>query len=389
MIVPSLRPEPEHAMTDSLPRELIVTELLDGVRYSLPRRKAGRFTFQAGVHLLGSLLIGIPFMSVWLWGVCYHINWQDILRPETGFLLMFAVFGLWMLGMALWLGARGLLRWAGHGEIELRGGVLTGIERLGWLRWSWRRPVAGLIRLDVRDVMIDQGSIRVYASAAAAVEHNTIVPIWASDNGDKAKRSQLAPGYPRGWLLPLANDLARRCRIAAEDRADTPRPAPPIAVLAEPLPNSAGFVETLEQPARSKIAVLEGPEKLTVTVPPRRFGRRGAVFTVSEGELVVVRNKLFGTERRQWSMRQLADIRVGCIHDSEGPDTPELHIEPHPGEGTRFRLTLVDEAEARWLATLLRRAMGVPRALRATRWQQDRVPRVARGGDSDGPAHRL
>src|ERR1700692_3446816 len=120
-------------MTESLPRELIVTELPDGVRYSLPRRKAGRFTFQAGVHLLGSLLIGIPFMSFWLWGVCYHIDWQDILGPESGLMMMFATFGLWMLGMALWLGARGLFRWAGHSEIELRGGVLTGIERLGWL----------------------------------------------------------------------------------------------------------------------------------------------------------------------------------------------------------------------------------------------------------------
>jgi len=349
-------------MTESLPRELIVTELPDGVRYSLPRRKAGRFTFQPGVHLLGSLLLGIPFMSFWLWGVCYHIDWQDILRPESGMVLMFAVFGLWPLGMALCSGAGGLFRWAGHSEIELRGGVLTGIERVGWLRWSWRRRVAGLVRLDVRDAMIEQGSIRVYESAAAAVEHNTIVPIWDTDSGTEAKRSQLAPGYPRAWLLPLANDLARRCRLAAEDRADTPRPAPPIAVLAEPLPNRAGFVETLEQPARSKIAVLQGPENLTVTVPSRWFGRRGAVFTVTEGELVVVRNKLFGAERRQWSRRQLADIRVGCIHDSEGPDTPELHIEPHPGEGTRFRMALVDEAEARWLATLLRRAVGVPEA---------------------------
>jgi hypothetical protein len=96
---------------------------------------------------------------------------------------------------------------------------LTGIERLGWLRWSWRRPVAGL-RLDVRDAMIEKGSIRVYESAAAAVELNMIVPIWATDNGGEEKRTQLAPGYPRGWLLALASDVARRClRVPAQSAA--------------------------------------------------------------------------------------------------------------------------------------------------------------------------
>jgi hypothetical protein len=131
-------------------------------------------------------------------------------------------------------------------------------------------------------------------------------------------------------------------------------------VSAEPLPNSAGFVEMHEQPGRSKIAILQAPDKLTVTIPPRWFGWGGVVFVVSAGVLAVVRTKLLGAERRQWSRRQLADIRVGCVHDSEGPDTPELHIQPQPGEGTRFRLALVDEAEARWLATLLRRAVGLP-----------------------------
>jgi hypothetical protein len=347
-------------MTDSLPSEMVVTELPDGVRYSLPRRKAGRFTFQAGVYLLGSLLMGIPFMCFWLWAVGYHIDWQDILRAENGLLLMFMAFGLWMLVMAVRLGGRGLFQWAGHSEIELRGGVLAGIERLGWLRWSWRRSIAGLSRLDVRDAMMEQGSIRVYESVAAAVEHNAIVPIWGSDSVPEAKRKQLAPGYPHDWLLPLASDLARRCELGTEDHAGIPRPAPPIVVSAEPLPNSAGFVEMLEQPPRSKIAVLQTPEKLTVTVPPRWFGWGGAVFIVSGNELEIVRTKLFGAERRQWSRWQLADIRVGCIKDSEGPDTPELHIQPHPGEGTRFRLALVDEAEARWLATLLRRAVGLP-----------------------------
>jgi hypothetical protein len=346
-------------VTDRLPPELIVTELPDGVRYRLPRRKKGHFTWQGAVHLLGSLLMGIPFLSLWLWGVGYHMDWQDPLRAENGLVLMFMAFGLWMLLMAVELGGRGLFRWAGHSEIELRGGILAGIERLGWLRWSWRRPVAGLGRLLVRDAVREPGSIRIYESAAAAIDDNVLVPIWATDSGPETKRKQLAPGYPRSWLLPLASDLARRCQLG-EDHAGMPRPAPPITVSEEPLPNSAGFVELLEQPAGSKIAIQQTPDRLTVTVPPRWLGWRRVVFIASDGELVAVRTRLFGAERRQWSRPQLADIRVGCIHDSEGPDTPELHIQPYPGEGARFRLALADEAEARWLATVLRRAVGLP-----------------------------
>jgi hypothetical protein len=176
-------------MTDSLPREMIVTELPDGVRYRLPRRKAGRFTCQAAVHMLGSLLIGIPFLSFWLWGVGCHIDWRDILLAENGLMLMFMAFGLWLLAMVVSSGGRGLFWWAGHSEIELRGGVLAGIERLGWLRWSWRRPVAGLVRLDVRDALMEQGSVRAYESAAAAALHNTIVPIWGTDSGHEDQRA--------------------------------------------------------------------------------------------------------------------------------------------------------------------------------------------------------
>jgi hypothetical protein len=217
----------------------------------------------------------------------------------------------------------------------LRGGVLAGIERLGWLRWSWRRPVAGLDRLLVRDAMMERGLVRVYENASAAVQENVIVAMWGNESGPDVEQKQLSPGYPRCWLLPLANDLARRCRVSEAE--DGILRTTPIAVSAEPEPNRAGFVETLEQPARSKIAIQQDAGKLTITIPPRWFGWGEAVFIASDSELVIMRRKLFGAERYQWSRQQLADIRIGCIHDSEGPDTPELQIQPHPGEGVPFR----------------------------------------------------
>jgi hypothetical protein len=72
------------------------------------------------------------------------------------------------------------------------------------------------------------------------------------------------------------------------------------------------------------------------------------------------RSRLFGPERCQWSRGQLADIRIGCIKDSEGPDTPELLIQPHPGR----RAALPPSARGRGRGTLAGHATA-PRAGRA------------------------
>jgi hypothetical protein len=117
-------------MTVLLPRELIATELPDGVRYSLPRRRPGRFTGQAAVHLLGSVLLGIPFLSLWLWGVGYDIAWQDLWRAENG--LLFLAFGLWMLLMAVRLGGVGC-----------SGGLVTARSSCGAVSWWGSSAWAG------------------------------------------------------------------------------------------------------------------------------------------------------------------------------------------------------------------------------------------------------
>jgi len=48
-LVQALLPDSERSMTDSLPREVIVIEHLDSVRYRLPRRKEGRFRFMCAM----------------------------------------------------------------------------------------------------------------------------------------------------------------------------------------------------------------------------------------------------------------------------------------------------------------------------------------------------
>src|SRR5262249_39676391 len=132
------------------------------------------------------------------------------------------------------------------------------------------------------------------------------------------------------------------------------------------LPNRAGFVNLLEQPLDSRVMVESTAGGWQLNLPGGAFGRPRAVLTVLGDRLRVEQHKLGGTQQQEWTHRQLADIRVGRIGDSEGPDTFEVHIDPHPGEGKRARLRLAGEAEARWLATVLRRALGMPDAAEET-----------------------
>jgi hypothetical protein len=357
-------------MNHSLPPDIVVTELADGVRYVLPTRQRGEFTSIGVVQAFGGL-VGVAFTSFWIYGVGYHVPWQAPFQEPDGLMVLFLLFGLFMFLMTLGMFARGLSRLLGHSEIELRGGALRGIERLGLLHWGWRRPVDGLRRFEVCDALREKGSVRVYATPAGAAEFNVINAVW-EDDSDKPR--PLAAGYPRAWLMPLANDLARRCRLAAEPTA--PRtPLPPVPVAAERLPGSVGFVELLDQPAGSKCVVEETPDSVSF-----RHGK--TVLTVKGDELRAQQKKIFGkTMSQTWHRHQLAEIRVGRIPVSEGPDTPLVVIRPHPGEGKGFVLRCHDEDEARWLATRLRDAL----RLGDTHWQEpggDFVERPEQPADS-------
>jgi hypothetical protein len=297
-------------------------------------------------------------MSLWLWLVGYQFFVDGGLQGGSP-LLLFLVAGGWMFFMTLRLVLHGITRLIGHSEIELRGDTLSAIECWGWLRWGQRRGIAGLSRFEVRDVTVDDRPGRVYEETRAATEYNAIVAVWDADPDGKPLR--LARGYPREWLVPLARDLSCRCRLAAAtDATNGSQPAVgAIEVAEEPLPNPAGFVDLPDQPGDSKVLVEATGGELKLTLPRRTFGRQQAVVTVFGDRLRVERRGQGGAGEGEWARRQLADIRVARLIESEGPDTFQVHLEPHPGDGKRIRLMLGGEAEARWLATTLRRAMGM------------------------------
>src|SRR5205085_528346 len=148
-------------LTDSLPPDVIVTELADGIRYRLPLRKRGGFVWMGFCHLLGGL-VGIPFMSFWLYPVGYHVNWRAPFAGSEGIQLIFMAFGLFMLTMILWVTSQGITRLIGHSEIEVRGEKLRGFECWGPLRFGWRRPLARLVRFEVRHSNLEKDAIKAY-----------------------------------------------------------------------------------------------------------------------------------------------------------------------------------------------------------------------------------
>lgn len=113
-----------------------------------------------------------------------------------------------------------------------------------------------------------------------------------------------------------------------------------------------------DQPAASRVVVETTPTGLRLTLPRPTFGRRHAVVTI-DGDRLRVEQRGRADE---WAGRQLLDIHVARLIDSEGPDTFQVHVDPHPGEGKRVRLAAADRAEADWLAALLRHTLGMPEA---------------------------
>src|SRR5262245_45230660 len=104
-------------MSDLLPAEVTITELPNGVRYRLPGRRWGQVALLGLGAVVGGL-VGTVFLSFWVWAVGYHLPANAGAEAADGMLLVFVVFGLLMLLMAVRTAASGLSRIVGHSEIE-------------------------------------------------------------------------------------------------------------------------------------------------------------------------------------------------------------------------------------------------------------------------------
>jgi hypothetical protein len=404
-------------MDNPIPPEVVVTELPTGVNYRLPPRQAGAYRLVGlALLVLGLIMIGGPALPTWKF---IQAIWHQIPAGE-GLLWL----GVWILSFPVCLAGFyitpvGLFILAGHSEIELREGTLRAIECCGLVRWRWERSTITLRRLFVSESLEPLNPFAVGPLGTLCV----ITPEWKAEVGvAKAKPMWLAPGYPRSWLMALAEDLARRCTCP---NAGAVPPSQVTVPVLEKAPDFSDYEELNEQPTGSRIKIEQSAEGLRLIVPPgtrtgpgsylpggllclmafafvtnlfqhnagrdmplwlnvllflltgiggisfflaqANFGRRRAELVILDGALMVLQSDLFRSRQWYWSREQVADVFVLHHIDSDGPDHWELQIQPGPGEGMPVRLLdYLDVNELRWLATVLRKTLRCPGNARAS-----------------------
>jgi hypothetical protein len=88
-------------------------------------------------------------------------------------------------------------------------------------------------------------------------------------------------------------------------------------------------------------------------------GQRETVLSVADNTLFFTGKSVFGSKELHWAREQIADINVEHVESSETRFWALLVV-PYPGEGESCLLLHDrDEAELGWVATLLRRELGV------------------------------
>jgi hypothetical protein len=378
-----------------LPPEIQVIERPGVVRYQLPRRRPG---LSVAVYLV---LLVLTLAG----GICGTSLIRDSGAGSIAFaFVLICSFALLLEVLSLYFG---------RAEVELSGDELRAIERFGPFRRTRRRPVFHVSRLVVGHLTPD----------VAKAHRGSLVPL-ANDPGMAAILVEakgdalmlLAPGYPRAWLMALAQDLARRVNAAEPDLLSD-LPAPKIEVI-ESAVEASGFVERAEPPAGSAIVVERHPDGVTLIVPPRGIwqgggcgillislmflggalicvlaaagivhgdgdpgigfciclvaglvtlflaighGRRRAVLVVAGKNTLKVTNvEVFGVQERLWQREELADIVTGPS-DGGINDDSLLELQIHPKTGAKFGLLAGrDACELAFLATELRRSLHLP-----------------------------
>ncbi len=248
-----------------------MTEGADGICYRFPPRPLGAYRLM-GLTLLvpGLVLCSLPLVAVCLLLLTVA---QQIPYAFGGIGLIVVIASRKLFRVGRQISAVGLFVLAGHSEIELGKDVLAARECCGALRWAWRRSTVDLRRFLVSASLGPVNSIHGPGAALAVVLNilfgscrgvGVLIPQWKPAVADhQLAPLWLAPGYPRSWLLAVADDLARHCLPLAEPATAAGSPALAEAIIA-PLPHGT-TAPTIPvpprvppQPAIARIGVVEG-----------------------------------------------------------------------------------------------------------------------------------
>jgi hypothetical protein len=265
-------------MAFNLPDEIEVSELADGgLLFRLPRRPTGNWRWLGIVPLVAGVLVA----SFPIIGIFFFLT---VGGPPKGEPFWFAIFG--PLGchgpvcfpLGGYLVFRGLCGLYGHCELLVRDGRLHAIERCGPLRWTRRRD---LTRVHGFRVEYDLASNRPRSLGETtylpgALTHDPTLRRLAQLKADfdNGKTATICAGYPREWLLPLAEALSRCSpRLSYDLHADDNQPQ-----VSEESLNPAVVAERHGQPSNSTARVEKEGEVVTITIPPAGLFRGMSPF---------------------------------------------------------------------------------------------------------------
>jgi len=391
-------------MTDNWQLRIRCEHAGGDVRYEFPARPLG------WGRVLGLFLVGFGLLFAWHPA---HDVWQTILKflhsaPPGGEIYAETFFGLFEL-LFVMAGciplAIGLLILFGRCRLEWKDGQLRATEILGPLRWTRRLPRQPIRKLEVAAAKTTSGNspprqLDGFSGLAAVF-----------DDGSK---KLVVLGYPKDWLLGVADELKSYVGGGAFSAA-----AAQVEVV-ETAPVNENDGDVPEQPAGSLVRVEEHTNGVKLVVPPaglRRgsFGlfffalvwcgfmvvfttvvvssgskmngstrvailamlgfwaiglgllaiainlsRRTATLTAEGGRLCVDTKGLFGAKQREWSRGDIGAIRADASN-VEVNHRPVLELQIHPVTGKKVGLLAGrDENELRWMATRLRQVLNVP-----------------------------
>lgn len=393
-------------MPDALPVEIVVTEgITAGTQYDFPARRLGRWRW-LGLVPVG---FGIGMMGfVAFWTVGFVGGLRQVLG-EWGWLA--GLFAIPFIIGALSVIALGLAVLVGRSQLRVTDRHLIAVEKLGWLGWRRRIQRTAVARLKVFAGF--SGTVNGEPREFIGSQQFSVL-VAELHNG---KSQILVPGYPRDWLLALANQLASQLAIDAEssgdgvtvvpvevvdsavlDRSEFDRFEPPAGTRIEHQSLDDGCIFTVPAPGVWKgskglfgfsllwcgfmvvfttgvgFAFLggNGPKDearwifplfivgfwavgIGMMVASINMGRRQAAIAVTNGGLKTIVSGMFGTTRKEWPLTDLQTARKGPS-GMEVNDVPvmQLHIVPRVGSPQGL-LTGLDEPELEWIATHLRR----------------------------------
>lgn len=392
--------------SESLPTEITVRERPDGqLLYVFPQRELGVWRWVG----LVPILFGLCFAG-------FAVSWVAVAVGIGG--LAFAAFGLPFVVAGLGSVGVGLFILAGHSEVELNGAVLRAIERAGPMRYARKRTTSQIKRL----VVSERAGQETHSDSARQGLFQDLAAIVVDCGKDK--RMLLAPGYPRRWLLPLAQELARRCDLATEELGMV-RIRQPIEVVEEkPTGEIVSTEESdrLVQPDNSDIEMEKAADGgVTFEVPPAglwrgshglfffsllwngfmavftsvalfakmwqqkdawivllfllgfwavglsfllatvNMGRRRAVLAVVGDELLALQTSILGARKQRWHRDKLIDICPGPSNMTVN-EAPVLELQVHSQGAPKFGiLSGRSTKELHWLAASLRQALRLAR----------------------------